>query len=251
MPILELCAGYGGLGLAVEQLIGDQVAFVAESDPAASAVLAERFPEAPNIGDITLYDWTQLVGRVDIITAGFPCQDISNAGKREGIGGGRSGIWKNVAEAVRVIRPRFACLENVAAIRSRGLDVVAEDLAAIGYDLRWTCLRASAVGAAHHRDRWFGLATPHAPDSPSIGRAARRSEPTGERWGLRAPRGSGQLAADTGSAGLEVGSLKPRDQRSTPVGGGTSSEDADREPWAQRCATAPGQTEEGGARPHP
>ncbi|MCQ6554757.1 DNA cytosine methyltransferase [Streptomyces sp. C10-9-1] len=165
MPILELCAGYGGLGMAVEALTGERVAYVAEVDEAATAVLAHRFPDVPNIGDITSYDWVHLVGLVNIITAGFPCQDISTAGRREGITGGRSGIWKNVAEAVRVLRPRYLFLENVAAIRSRGLDVVAADLAAIGYDLRWLCLRASDVGAAHRRDRWFGLATPTASDA--------------------------------------------------------------------------------------
>ncbi|MFJ3084396.1 DNA cytosine methyltransferase [Streptomyces halstedii] len=160
MPILELCAGYGGLGMAVEELTGDKVAFVAEVDEAASKVLAHRFPDAPNIGDITSYDWTQLVGLVDIVTAGFPCQDISNAGKRKGIEGERSGIWKNVCEAVGVLRPRLVFLENVAAIRGRGLSTVSEDLANVGYDLLWTTLRASEEGFAHHRNRWFGLAVP-------------------------------------------------------------------------------------------
>ncbi|GAB1326938.1 DNA cytosine methyltransferase [Streptomyces sennicomposti] len=170
MPILELCAGYGGLGMAVEALTGDKVAYVAEVDEAASKVLAVRYPHAPNIGDITAYDWAQLVGQVDIITAGFPCQDISNAGRRVGIGGSRSGIWKNVAEAVRVLRPRLVFLENVAAIKRRGLDVAAADLARIGYDLRWTCVRASeeSVGLAHHRDRWFGLAVPADPTNEAV-----------------------------------------------------------------------------------
>ncbi|PPS86448.1 DNA cytosine methyltransferase [Streptomyces sp. MH60] len=162
MPILSLCSGYGGLDLAVEALTGDKTAYVAEVDEAAAKVLAHRFPHAPNIGDITTYDWTQLVGQVDIIAAGFPCQDISNAGKREGIHGKRSGIYVNVIEAIRVLRPRLVFLENVAAIRSRGLWQVVADLAAIGYDLRWTCLRASdeSVGLAHHRDRWFAVAMP-------------------------------------------------------------------------------------------
>ncbi|WP_406527340.1 DNA cytosine methyltransferase [Streptomyces sp. I8-5] len=160
MPILELCAGYGGLGLAVQALTGDRVAYVAESDPAASKVLAERYPDAPNLGDIQFINWAEYVGLVDVITAGFPCQDISNAGPREGIKGARSAMWFHVAEAIRVIRPRYAYLENVGAIRNRGLDVVLSSLHEIGYDLRWTTLRASAVGACHHRERWFGLATP-------------------------------------------------------------------------------------------
>lgn len=170
MPVLELCAGYGGLGMAIEALTGDRVTYVAEVDPSASKVLAARYPDAPNIGDITACDWRQLVGHVDIITAGWPCQDISNAGKRVGISGKRSGIWKSVAEAIRVIRPRLVFLENVASLRTRGLDVVAGDLASIGYDLRWTSVRASeeSVGLAHHRYRIFGIATPVSADTPSV-----------------------------------------------------------------------------------
>ncbi|MFI6524998.1 DNA cytosine methyltransferase [Streptomyces uncialis] len=151
-------------------MTGDRVRYVAEIDPYASLILEKRYPGAPNIGDITEFDWGTLAGRVDIVTAGFPCQDISNAGKRAGIHGERSGIWQHVAEAIRVLRPRLAFLENVSAIRSRGLDVVAADLAKVGYDLRWCCLRASAVGAPHMRDRWFGIATP-IPDSEKVGRA--------------------------------------------------------------------------------
>ncbi|WP_234340968.1 DNA cytosine methyltransferase [Streptomyces sp. NRRL S-1813] len=146
--------------MAASALTGARVAWVAETEKGASAVLAARYPDAPNIGDITVYDWSQLAGQVEIITAGFPCQDISNAGKREGIAGKRSGIWRNVAEAIRILRPRLVLLENVSALRIRGQGVVLSDLAAIGYDARWVCLRASAVGAAHHRDRWFCLARP-------------------------------------------------------------------------------------------
>lgn len=166
--ILELCAGYGGLGMAVEALTGGKVAFVAENNDAASKVLALRYPDAPNIGDMTTFDWTRLKGQVEIVTAGFSCQDISNAGPREGISGKRSRVWKDVAKAVGVLGPELVFLENVSVIRSRGLDVVAKDLAEIGYDLRWTCLRASAVGAAHQRDRWFGLATPADPMCPRL-----------------------------------------------------------------------------------
>jgi DNA (cytosine-5)-methyltransferase 1 len=163
--VLALCAGYGGLETAVGRLMDSEVAYVADSDPAASLVLAHRFPGVPNLGDIAEYDWALLRSRVEIITAGFSCQDISDAGPRGGIGGSRSKVWKHVAQAVGVIRPEYVFLENVAAIRSRGLDVVADDLAEVGYDLRWTCLRASDVGAAHRRDRWFGLATPAPADA--------------------------------------------------------------------------------------
>ncbi|MDW5327137.1 DNA cytosine methyltransferase [Plantactinospora sp. KLBMP9567] len=110
-------------------------------------------------GDIRTVDWSR-VESVDILTAGFPCQDISNAGKRVGITGERSGVWKHVATAVRVLRPPLLFVENVAALLTRGLDVVQADLAEIGYDTSWTCLRASDIGAAHRGDRLFLLATP-------------------------------------------------------------------------------------------
>lgn len=168
MPILSLCTGYGGLDMAVEALTGDKVAYVADSDEAASLVLAHHWPEVPNLGDITTYDFTQLRGRVTKVAAGFSCQDISNAGPREGIDGSRSRVWKDVCRAIRDVRPEYAFLENVGAIRSRGLWTVAEDLAEVGYDLWWETLPASAVGAAHERLRWFGIATPAASDAPGL-----------------------------------------------------------------------------------
>ncbi|MGW3073529.1 DNA cytosine methyltransferase [Kitasatospora sp. NPDC001132] len=183
--ILELCAGYGGLGLAVEHLTGERVGWVAEIDPHASKILAERFPDAPNLGDITGIDWGELDGQVTVLTAGFPCQGISNAGLRKGLEDERSALWFTVLEAVRRLRPGIVFLENVAAIRRRGLAEVLGGLAEVGYDVRWTSFRASGVGAAHHRDRWFAVAVPTSenPDgqlgrqwgSPASGQAARCS----------------------------------------------------------------------------
>ncbi|QOC89680.1 DNA cytosine methyltransferase [Micromonospora craniellae] len=158
----SLCSGYGGLDLAVELVLGGQLAWYAETDRHASTVLAHHWPGIPNLGDIRTVDWTR-VEAVDILTAGFPCQDISNAGKRVGIAGEHSSVWKHVATAVRVLRPRLLFVENVAALLRRGLDVVHADLAEIGYDTSWLCLRASDVGAAHRRDRLFLLATPTPP----------------------------------------------------------------------------------------
>ncbi|MFE0326303.1 DNA cytosine methyltransferase [Streptomyces sp. NPDC058960] len=253
MPILELCAGYGGLGMAVEALTGDKVAYVAEVDEAASKVLAHHFPHAPNLGDITAIDWAALVGQVDIITAGFPCQDISNAGKREGIRGERSGIYVHVVEAVRILRPRLVFLENVAAIRSRGLWQVVNDLAAIGYDLRWTCLRASDVGGAHHRDRWFAIAYPagSVPHPEGIGRSTRWAEPTELEGAVRrAPGDGGQLPADPDSPGLEVRSVEPaRDELTTSERGGSRPEDADGATRSERGGAASGEAQEGGHGP--
>ena len=155
----SLCTGYGGLDLAVEQVLGGRLAWYAENDQHAQTVLAHRWPGVPNLGDIRAVDWNT-VAAVDVLTAGFPCQDISNAGKRTGITGIHSGLWTNVADAVRVLRPRLVFVENVAALLRRGFDVVHADLATLGYDTSWTCLRASDIGAAHRRDRLFLLATP-------------------------------------------------------------------------------------------
>ncbi|MFJ6720523.1 DNA cytosine methyltransferase [Streptomyces sp. NPDC091259] len=174
MPILELCAGYGGLGMAVEALTGDRVAYVAEVDEAACKVLALRYPDAPNIGDITAYDWTKLRGDVDVVTAGWPCTDISNAGPKLGLDGERSGIWRNVADAVRVLRPRLVFLENVRAILRRGLPTVLGDLAGVGYDVRWMCLPQSAVRGPSERYRWFALASPA--DGDGVGWAGRSGD---------------------------------------------------------------------------
>lgn len=204
---LSLCSGYGGLDMAVERLTGNRTTVYAEKDPAASLVMAARFPEAVNLGDLETIDWLAVAAEydVDTLSAGFSCQDISNAGPRKGITGERSKVWFNVAEAVRVVRPGVVFLENVSAIRSRGIDVVLGDLAAIGYDARWVCFRASAVGAAHHRDRWFCLAHPAA-DAPGVGWPERWTEPAEQQGEVRrAPWRGDPPLADADSVGRHRG----------------------------------------------
>ncbi|GAA2580098.1 hypothetical protein GCM10010399_07350 [Dactylosporangium fulvum] len=153
----SLRTGYGGLDLAVELVLGGRLAWYAETDPHARTVPTHHWPRVPNLGDIRTTDWTS-VEPVEILTAGFPCQDISNAGKRAGITGEHSSLWTAVADAVRQLRPPLVFVENVAALLHRGFDAVHADLAQIGYDTRWACLRASDIGAAHRRDRLFLLA---------------------------------------------------------------------------------------------
>ncbi|WP_329025309.1 DNA cytosine methyltransferase [Streptomyces sp. NBC_01423] len=208
---VSLCTGSGALDLAVEAVTGLSTVAVAERDPAASRLLATRMPHTVNLGDITAVDWTGVAAsmpRPASLTAGFPCQDISNAGPRGGIAGDRSGLWKTVAHAIRVLRPRLVFLENVAAIRSRGLDVVAADLAQVGYDARWMCLRAGdpEIGAPHRRDRWFAVAYPAAEDPHLAARTERRTAAPGQAPGgrARAHAGgrSGVLAAPEGQLRL-------------------------------------------------
>jgi DNA (cytosine-5)-methyltransferase 1 len=159
----SICTGYGGLDLAVMTVFGGRLVWCADPDPHVERVLTARFPKAPNLGDITGVDWTT-VAPVDVITAGFPCQDISHAGKRAGITKGtRSGIWTHIADAIGILRPQLAFVENVAAIRTRGIDLVLADLATLGYDTRWLCLPAADLGAPHRRDRFFLAAWPATP----------------------------------------------------------------------------------------
>lgn len=195
MTNLSLCSGYGGLDLAVEQITGNKTLVYAENDKWAAQVMAARFPWAVNLGDIKTADWAEIARQhqIDTIAAGFPCQGLSNAGLRKGFLDARSALWKNVLEAVRVIGPRYVFLENVAAIRSRGLGEVVADLAAIGYGIRWTCLRAGddSVGAPHPRDRWLAIAHPAAED------------PDGAAWRERWPAASGQ--AESGRARADLG----------------------------------------------
>lgn len=173
-PRIVALHGYGGLETAIRAGIGGQVAAFAENDPHAAKVFAAHHPGVPNLGDITAVDWHQVrdLYAPDVVGAGFPCRNISNAERRDGIHGQWSRVWKNVAQAVGVLRPRLVFLENVAALRSRGLDVVAADLAALGYDARWTCLRAGdpEIGAPHPRDRWFAIAHPADADPHQLGR---------------------------------------------------------------------------------
>lgn len=197
--------------MAVLAVLGGSVAWHADNDPDAAKVLAHYHPDVPNLGDLTTVDWTA-VEPVDVVTAGFPCQDLSYAGRGAGIKEGtRSGLWYTIADALGVLRPRLVVLENVAAIVARrpGLDVVLADLARLGFDAEWICVRASDVGAPHRRERWFCVAWPAA-DTAAQGRgpawtrlAAGGAAATGRgpaepgRRDLRAP------AADTGGTGLE------------------------------------------------
>lgn len=167
----ELFAGYGGLGLATQAVYGGEVVWVSEFEEVPSRILAERLPHAPNLGDITKIDWTA-VPPVDILTGGFPCQDVSAAGRRLGMTEGtRSGLWYEMVRAIDALRPEMVVIENVRGLFSakaysylgpdgksvdvRAIDAVLGTLCDLGYDAQWTTLRASEVGAPHQRDRVF------------------------------------------------------------------------------------------------
>ena len=152
LRIGSLFSGIGGLDLAVECVTGGEVAWFCESDPYARRVLARQWPGVPIFEDVRE---VQNPPGVDVLCGGFPCQDISNAGKRAGITGEKSGLWSEFARLIRTIRPQFVFLENVAAITVRGIGRVLADLAGGGFNAEWGCIRAADVGALHLRNRWF------------------------------------------------------------------------------------------------
>lgn len=158
MRVLDLFSGIGGFSLGLERAGMQTVAFC-EIDPCARRVLADHWPEIPCHEDITTRE--HRMGEADVITAGFPCQDISDAGRRAGLAGGRSGLWREVIRAVRMVGPKLTLLENVAALLHRGMGEVLGDLAEIGHDAEWHCVPASAVGAPCRRDRIWIVANPH------------------------------------------------------------------------------------------
>lgn len=154
----SLCTGYGGLDLAVAQVLDVTPVWVADPDPGAAAILAHHMPDVPNLGDITAVDWTT-VASVDVLCGGYPCQPFSVAGLRKGTADARH-LWPNIARAIRVLRPKLAVFENVANHLRIGFDQVLRDLAALGFDAEWCLVRADEVGAAHRRNRLIFIAWP-------------------------------------------------------------------------------------------
>lgn len=160
---VSLFSGVGMGDLAVESVGGKTVA-TAEIDPWNRKVLAARFPDAHHFADVKAVTAQSLsaagVNRVDILSGGFPCQDLSVAGHGLGLAGKRSGLWAEFARIIEDTRPGVVLIENVAVLRSRGLARLLDDLCGMGYDCRWDCIPAAAVGAPHLRDRIWIVAVP-------------------------------------------------------------------------------------------
>ncbi len=161
LRVLDLFSGLGGFSLGLERAGMRTVAFC-EIEKFPQAILRKHWPNVPIYDDIRTLTADKLrsdgIGTIDVICGGFPCQDISVAGNGAGIGGERSGLWKEYARLIGELRPSYVIVENVAALLSRGLGVVLGDLASIGYDAEWHCIPASAVGAPHKRDRVWIIA---------------------------------------------------------------------------------------------
>jgi len=157
---LDLFSGIGGISQALAPWV--TTVTYCERERYAQSVLLSRMSKgeidtAPIWDDVTTLK-SELLPRIDIISGGFPCQDLSVAGHGKGLEGSRSGLFFEIVRLARDLRPRFIFLENVPAIRSRGLHTVVQELSEIGFNCRWTMLSASEVGAPHKRERWFLLA---------------------------------------------------------------------------------------------
>lgn len=237
--------------MAVEEVFGGEVIWQSEVDPAASKVLAYRFPCAPNLGDITQIDW-KTVETPDVLCGGFPCQDVSAAGKRSGIKDGtRSGLWAYFANAIDQLRPPFVVIENVRGLLSatahrteenedhlefvasvvgdgsdrpvlRAAGAVLGDLADLGYDAQWTTISASSVGAPHRRERVFIVATDTSGVQPERwGRPGNLACTSGSGEGTRQERQRYGNASDDSRAVDEPGvALLPTPNASDGTGGG-------------------------------
>jgi len=183
MRVGSLFTGIGGLDLGLERA-GMEIVWQSEIDPHCCRVLSKHWPDAPNLGDVAQIDWST-VERPDLICGGYPCQPFSIAGRRQGERDPRH-LWPHFARALRVLRPRWALLENVPGHLSLGFGAVLADLAALGYDCEWESLPAAAFGAPHLRWRLFVVAHSHGGllsiGSKPDGQPVEPGQPT-SRWG--------------------------------------------------------------------
>jgi DNA (cytosine-5)-methyltransferase 1 len=158
----SLFCGIGGFDLGLERA-GMQCAWQVEIDPYAQKVLAKHWPDVRRHADVCTFPPEEGDWEVDVICGGFPCQDISYAGKGAGLAGARSGLWYEFARIIGQLRPRYVIVENVSALLTRGMGEVLGTLASLGYDAEWHVIPASAVGAPHRRDRiWIVAYVPDA-----------------------------------------------------------------------------------------
>jgi len=175
--LLDLFSGIGGFSLAAQWVWGDELEIVGfcEIEKYAQKVLQKNFPGVPIYEDIKKLNGKDFKN-IDLITGGFPCQDISVAGKGAGLEGARSSLWFEMHRIIREIRPRFALIENVPMLTIRGGTRVIADLAEIGYDAEWTIIGADDVGAWHRRKRIWIVA--YLPD-PKLERPAQPTRESG------------------------------------------------------------------------
>jgi len=222
---LALFAGAGG-GILGGHLLGWRTVCAVEWEPYPASVLAARqndglLPAFPIWDDVRTFDGRPWRGIVDVVSGGFPCQDISAAGAGAGIDGERSGLWREMARIVGEVRPRFVFVENSPLLVGRGLVRVLADLAEMGFDVRWGIVGASDVGAPHRRKRCWVVA-----DATS--NRLEERETAGRFWDE--PANLRKEVADATGDGRQQGRAEPegREGGFAPFLGGASVPDADR-----------------------
>jgi len=153
----SLFSGIGGLERGLERAGVGRVIWQVERDPFCRDVLARHWPDATRYDDVRSVGSANLAP-VDVVCGGFPCQDVSVAGRGAGLDGARSGLWGEYRRIVAEMRPEAVVVENVSALVARGLDRVVRDLVQLGYEVEGSRIRADDVGAPHRRERLFLLA---------------------------------------------------------------------------------------------
>jgi DNA (cytosine-5)-methyltransferase 1 len=227
MNYIDLFSGVGGFALGAYWAgMKFDNHYFSEIEPYAVALYQQRFPDAIPLGDITKHKEWQLEPGEYIITGGFPCTDISVAGKGEGIHAARSGLWFAMRDVIEQVRPRFAIMENVGALTFRGLTDVLGSLAEIGYDAEWQDIRAEDVGAPHRRERIWIIAYPS-------GMGQRRPQRTGygipDKIGeLSEPIRRTQQQYGSGGDGESVDELADSDSQRPQEWAGQTAEDLQR-----------------------
>ena len=187
MKIGSLFSGIGGLDLACEQVFEGQTVWQVEREPYCQKVLSARWPDAQRFDDVTQVS-ADVLEPVDVLCGGFPCQDLSIAGKRAGLDGTRSGLYSQMMRLVSELRPRFVVFENVPALM-KYRERVHDDLAARGYGSMWQMGQASDVGAPHRRRRVFVLAIRDASGCIVVPRPSEQRDLFAPRWSQQAPSG--------------------------------------------------------------
>ena len=234
LTIGSLFAGIGGIDLGLERTGGFKTRFQVEIDDYANRVLEKHWPDVRRHRDIRTFppepiaDW-----RVDVVVGGFPCQDISYAGRGAGLEGERSGLFYEAMRVVRILEPRIVVLENVAALLTRGMDTVLGTLASLGFDAEWHCIPAAAVGAPHIRDRVFVIAYA-AGRGQSIMREPSREDRQFDGAGEAVPNTlRPECESGTGGRGVREGDTELADAE--PVGRATGRRvEGDKESQGQR-----------------
>lgn len=210
--VLDLFSGIGGFSLGLQNTGGFETVAFCEIEPYCHKVLNKHWKDVPIYNDIKelTYDTLQADGiEPDVITGGFPCQDISVAGKQKGIIGERSSLWSEYARLIEDVRPKWAIIENVPTLRSKGLTLVLQNLSEIGYHAEWHCIPCSAIGGLHRRDRIWIIAYPLANSRCTFGQGSiiegENANEVGEGNANQYQRSSSTPGNDTGTQGSEEG----------------------------------------------